>query len=221
MIKACIFDMDGTVLDTIGTITYFVNVTLEKFGIRKISEDECKIFVGNGARLLIERTLKSRGLEDEKLICEVLDSYNAAYDADPNYMTKPFDKITELLAALRAHGIKVGIVSNKPDDAVAILSEEYFGELVDMSVGDRPDIRKKPAPDPLLYAAKALGSDRFVFVGDSETDIMAAKNAGVPCISVTWGFRDREQIEAVGGEIFCRDAGELEGEIMRLLEAGE
>ena len=120
MIKACIFDMDGTVLDTISTITYYVNETLKKFGIREISEDECKIFVGNGARVLIERTLKSRGC-DENMLEEVLAVYGAAYDANPVYKTAPYDGILKLLSDLQKNN----------ESALRILSVlgSYFSEL--------------------------------------------------------------------------------------------
>ena len=213
---AVLFDLDGTLLDTLEDLIGAVNYILDKYGYPKRANEDIRRFLGNGARDLMERSLPKHVVGDrfEEILCE----YKQYYSEHSKICTKPYDGVLEVLKQLKDKGISTAIVSNKPDDAVAILSEEYFGELVDMSVGDRPDIRKKPAPDPLLYAAKALGSDRFVFVGDSETDIMAAKNAGVPCISVTWGFRDRDVLIDSGAEIFADNTCEMLDTIYSLFD---
>ena len=219
MIKACIFDMDGTVLDTITTITYFVNETLKKFEIPEISEDECKIFVGNGARILIERTLKSRGIEDEKLISTVLDAYNAAYDANPTYKTEPFSGIPELLAELKARKIKVGIVSNKLDFITRPLSVRSFGELVDLTFGGKEGVPLKPAPDAVLSMLKEFGveASECVYVGDTGVDMQTGKNLKARLtVGVTWGFRSLAELLENGADVTVNSPDEILREVLRL-----
>ncbi|MBQ7332815.1 MAG: HAD family hydrolase [Clostridia bacterium] len=204
MIKACIFDMDGTVLDTIGTITYYVNITLRKFGIREISEDECKKFVGNGAKILIERTLKSRGILDAELLSSVLESYNSAYDENPTYLTAPYEEILDLLSALKSRGIKIGIVSNKPDFLTRPLSERFFGTLIDLAVGGKEGVPLKPAPDSVLGMLKDFGVSptECAYIGDTGVDMKTGKNAGaVLTVGVLWGFRTTLELLESGADV--------------------
>ena len=218
MIKACVFDMDGTVLDTITTITYYVNITLDKFGIRRISEDECKIFVGNGAKKLIERTLASRGI-DESLVPEVLDSYNAAYDEDPNYLTAPFAGIPDLLSALKARGIKVGIVSNKPDFLTRPLSDRFFGSLVDLAVGGKDGVPLKPAPDAVfdILSKFSVSADECLYVGDTGVDMQTGNNLGARLtVGVLWGFRKREELVENGADVIVSAPSEILDEVLKL-----
>ena len=218
MIKACIFDMDGTVLDTITTITYYVNVTLEKFGIKKISEDECKVFVGNGAKILIERIFKSRGC-DESMLTEVLDSYNAAYDENPNYLTAPFDGIPELLAALKARGIKVGIVSNKPDFLTRPLAEKFFGDLVDSACGGLDNVPLKPAPDSVLKMLRDFGASpsECAYFGDTGVDLQTGKNVGARLtVGVLWGFRKEDELRQNGADVIVKHPDEILGEVLKI-----
>ncbi len=218
MIKACIFDMDGTVLDTITTITYYVNITLKKFGIREISEDECKIFVGNGAKILIERTIKSRGVSLD-MLTEVLDSYNAAYDENPNYLTAPFEGICELLSELKSRNIKVGIVSNKPDFLTRPLAERFFGELVDLTFGGRDGIPLKPAPDAVISMLKDFGAsaEECVYVGDTGVDMLTGKNVGARLtVGVLWGFRTKEELLENGADVIVEKPKEILDEVLKL-----
>ena len=218
MIKACIFDMDGTVLDTITTITYFVNETLKKFGIREISEEECKIFVGNGARILIERALESRGCNPEMLE-EVLTSYNAAYNANPLYKTAPFDGITELISALKARGIKIGIVSNKPDFLTRPIARDFFGELVDLAVGGRDGVALKPAPDAVLNMLEQffVSPGECAYVGDTGVDMQTAKNVGARlAVGVLWGFRKENELLENGADVIVSRPEEILNEVLKL-----
>ena len=204
---AVMFDLDGTLLNTLDDLVNAVNYILEKHGFPKREVFEIRRFLGNGARDLMERSLP-KGIGEARFEA-ILEEYKKYYNEHSKIFTKPYEGVTEALKELKDREIRTAIVSNKPDDAVATLAKEYFGELVDFSVGDRPDICKKPSPDPLFFAAKALECERFVFVGDSETDISAAKNAGVPCISVTWGFRDRDVLEEAGAEITADTSSEM------------
>ena len=218
MIKACIFDMDGTVLDTIGTISYYVNITLDEFGIKRISEDECKIFVGNGARVLIERTLSSRGINDEKLTEAVLSRYNEAYGKDSNYKTAPYDGVLELFSALKERGILVGIVSNKPDFLTRPLSERFFGDLVTKAVGAKEGVKLKPAPDAVLALMKDFGvtRDECIYVGDTGTDMQTGKNAGVKLtVGVLWGFRGKNELIENGADVTINNPLQILDEVIK------
>ncbi len=211
--------MDGTVLDTIGTITYYVNITLKKFGIREISEDECKIFVGNGAKVLIERALKSRGILDAELLSSVLESYNSAYDENPTYLTRPYDEIPELLSELSRRGIKIGIVSNKPDFLTRPLSERFFGALVDKAVGGKEGIALKPAPDSVLGMLKDFGVSpgECAYIGDTGVDMKTGKNAGTRLtVGVLWGFRTKPELIESGADVIAESPKQILDEVLNI-----
>ena len=213
---AVLFDLDGTLLDTYLDLVNAVNHTLGTYSYPKREPKDIRRFLGNGAADLVHRSIPDG--TDAETEARFLDDYKAYYNANSQIYTKPYDGVLDVLASLRARGIKTAVVSNKPDFTVQGLCRQYFGGLTDFSVGDRPDINRKPAPDPLFFAMKTLGCDRAVYVGDSEVDVEAAKNAGLPCVSVTWGFRDRDVLEDCGANIFADTAEELEKEILKLLE---
>lgn len=216
--KAVVFDLDGTLLDTLDDLTNAVNYVLRAHSYPEISRDKVRGYLGNGARELIKKALPES--VEGALFEEYLAEYVEYYGKHSRIETKPYEGVPELLRELKANGISVAVVSNKPDAAVRSLCLEYFGELVDFSVGDKEDIRRKPAADPVFYALKSIGCDRAVFVGDSEVDIETAANAGLPCISLTWGFRDRDMLEKNGATVFADDAETLRNEIIRLLGEG-
>lgn len=213
--KAVVFDLDGTLLDTLCDIANAVNHLLRSHGLPERSISEIREYLGNGARYLIARSLPCQF--DDETFEEYLAEYVEYYNANSSVETKPYDGVPELLGGLKARGIYTAIVSNKPDGAVRELSRRYFGDLVDFAVGDRQDIARKPSADPVMYALKALGCHEAVFVGDSEVDVQTAKNAGLTCISLTWGFRDRDQLEKSGAEIFASNADELRNAIFENL----
>ncbi len=191
--KTVIFDLDGTLLDTVADLSGSVNAALTAYGLPQRSVDEVRSFVGNGIRNLIER---AAGEVAPDLLEGVFAAFKAHYAAHCEDETKPYEGILELLRALKAQGVACAVVSNKADFAVKKLAKSYFGDLFVAAVGENEaaGIRKKPAPDSLLAVMRALGAARetTVYVGDSEVDIQTAKNAAVDCISVTWGFKDRE-----------------------------
>ena len=199
--KAILFDLDGTLLDTLEDMADALNRTMDHFALPRRSLREVRSFVGNGARRLVEL---ATGAEGERLE-EILAVYKEDYDRNYLVKTAPYPGIMALLDRLHMEGCLIGIVSNKPDSTVQSLSDALFQGKADISVGEKAGIRRKPAPDTVLAAMEALGVTKAetVYVGDSEVDVMTARAAGVPCISVTWGFRDRDVLEEAGAETFA------------------
>ncbi len=193
MYELIVFDLDGTLLDTLDDLWQGVNAALQKYGLPLRTREEVRAFVGNGIRKLIQR---ASGLREGAPFEGVFSEFKRYYGAHCEDQTRPYEGIVELLQALRERGVKTAVVSNKADFAVKKLSDSYFGDLLLQAVGENEEagIRKKPAPDSLLAVMRSLGAtkEKTVYVGDSEVDIQTAQNAGVDCISVTWGFKDRE-----------------------------
>ena len=196
--QTAIFDLDGTLLDTLEDLYRAVNIALDTHSLPLRTRDEVRSFVGDGVEMLIRRALPAGS--DEETVSLVLSVFKTTYAAICRDNTKPYDGIIPLLTALRERGIRVAVVSNKFDTATKALCAEYFGELVEVAIGERAGIRKKPAPDTVLEALAALGvsAEGAVYVGDSDVDIQTAKNSSMPCISVTWGLRDEDFLLASG-----------------------
>ena len=190
-----LWDLDGTLLDTLQDLADSVNHTLRQFGYPQRSIEEVRRFVGSGARRLMQLAVPEGADADEAF--EVFRGY---YDAHCRIKTKPYEGIPEALAELGKR-YPMAVVSNKPDSAVRALCADYFPGLY--ALGERAGCPRKPAPDMVLRAMEAIGVERCVYVGDSDVDVLTARNAGVPCLSVLWGFRDRKEIEAAGGVHFC------------------
>ncbi len=207
--KAVLYDMDGTVLDTLADLTDAVNVSLRRFGLPEQPAMHVRDVLGNGARRLIMGCLPEN--TDEKTVDAVLEFYKPYYDAHCREKTAPYPGITELMQRLRDAGVKQAVVSNKPDGAVKELAELFFGGLIESAVGESETVRLKPCPDAVLAAAKLMGvsKDECVYVGDSEVDIETARRAGMDCISVAWGFRDEDMLRAEGASCIVHSAEEL------------
>ena len=204
-----LFDLDGTLLNTLGDIHAAVNYTLTHFGYPTRTIEEIRTFVGNGLRLLMKRALPE-GVSEAQWN-EACSFYQAYYDSHSTVLTCPYDGVLDALKALR--DFPIGVVSNKQDTAVKPLCSAYFGDEV-FALGECPGCPRKPAPDMIFRAMQALGVEKAVFVGDSEVDVQVGKNAGLPCLSVTWGFRSREELEKAGGKHFC-DAPEKLAETLK------
>lgn len=218
MSKCVIFDLDGTILDTITTITYYVNKTLEGEGIPPITVDECKYFAGNGARLLIERALASKGITDEAEIERILAIYKKNYDDAPLYLTEPFAGIKEMLAALRMAGLKLAVVSNKPHSASLPIVKHFFGDAFDAISGaiDGLPIKPDPTIPGRILAELDIPAERSIFVGDTYVDMETGKNLGsTKVIGVLWGFRPREELIGAGADATVSTADELYAEIVK------
>lgn len=197
-ITTILFDMDGTLLDTIEDMADSLNKTMKEFGFPPRTLSEVTSFVGNGAKMLVEKSVPSSASDDVKK--EFLHAYQKNYLNNLQNKTKPYDGIMELLKELSHKGYKLGIVSNKPDAGVKSLSHTYFSTYIKTAIGEAPSAKRKPAPDGVYKALEELQSkkEEAVYVGDSEVDILTAKNAGVTYIGVTWGFRSRETLVEEG-----------------------
>ena len=201
MIKFCIFDLDGTLFNTLTTITHYVNKTLGDHGIAPITEEECCSFIGHGARTLIKRALASKGIFDDELSARLLDEYNATYNADTLYLTEPYDGIPELLSALRARGVRLGVLSNKPNETTTIIISSFFDGIFDDVRGGREGVALKPSPEAvnMMIADFGCSPDEVMFIGDTKVDIETGLSAGVgAAVGVSWGFRTREELVLAG-----------------------
>lgn len=209
-IDTVIFDLDGTLLYTLGDLHACFNHAISHFGYPERNIDEIKSFVGNGIKKAIERALPHK-VEDEEL--EKIVAYFRDYYKEHMFeLTKPYDGVLELLETLKVKGFKLAIVSNKYDLAVKELCKKYFGEYIDIAIGEGNGIRKKPEANGTIKAIDELGSciENSIFVGDSDVDIMTAKNVGIPCISALWGYRDKEFLKEHGAKLFAETPKEIE-----------
>ncbi len=196
-----LFDLDGTLLDTLGDLRNSVNVALDAFGYPRRSLPEIRSFVGTGARNLARLSMPA-GAEN---VDEVLRAFQAHYKAHCNIETRPYVGVLEALAQLG--DVPMAIVSNKPDHAVKDLAATYFPGLY--ARGEVAGIPRKPAPDMLRKAMEDIGVDTCIYIGDSEVDIQTAQGAGLPCLSVTWGFRDEAVLLAAGATHICRRPADM------------
>jgi len=228
--KAVIFDMDGTILDTLEDLADALNESLSHFGYESnFTATETRRFFGSGARAAVARAIAAcNGLPEEILekigtaeetafgvpestIHEVLSYYKPWYASHCDIKTCPYPGITALIAALTEAGIRTAVVSNQPDPAVQTLCRDYFPDLFVYAAGEKNGVRRKPDPDMVVNALDALGvpAEQAVYVGDSEVDIQTAANAGLDCICVDWGFRTKKQLTASGAEVIVSSCEEL------------
>ncbi|MDE7372950.1 MAG: HAD family hydrolase [Clostridia bacterium] len=220
--KAVIFDMDGTLLDTLKDLHIALNHSLRACGYGERTREEVKSFIGDGVNMLIARAMPDElkaysedGAESStefwnacRAVGEEFRSFYIDHGEDNTY---PYDGIIPLLKALKERGIKTAVVSNKAQEAVERLNDRLFVGLFDAAVGDRAGVKLKPAPDMLLEALDKLSVDKTeaVFVGDGDADILAAERAGLPCISVCYGYRDESFLRTHGGKVFAHNVAEL------------
>ena len=216
--KAIIFDLDGTLMDSLIDIAQSVNFTLRQFGLRERSVDEIRKYVGCGVRKLLIDAFRA-ALEErkesfsEKLIDEAMPVFRSHYTAHCNDCTRPYKGILDLLEKLKMAGYAMAIVSNKPQREVSILQSVHFSKWIDVAMGEdeTSGIRRKPYPDMVWKAMEYLGvtKEQCVYVGDSETDFETAKNADVDCISVLWGFRTETVLRKIGANTFAHSPSDV------------
>lgn len=207
-----LFDLDGTLLDTLEDLTDATNHVLREFGFPERSAEQVRRAIGNGAANQLRRSAPEG--TPEETVERMLAVYKPYYAAHCQNKTRPYDGIGEALETLCSR-YPVAIVSNKPDSAVKTLCREYFPGMY--ALGETPDCPRKPAPDMVHKAMQAIGADRCIYVGDSEVDVLTARNAGVPCLSVLWGFRDKGDVEAAGAVHFCEDPHQMAEKIEEMI----
>lgn len=210
-----LFDLDGTLLNTLDDLMDAVNHTMEVFGYPRHSREEVRCFVGNGAGQLLRLSVP-QGRDWQA----PLEEFQRFYKAHCQVKTAPYPGIPEALAALGK--FPIAIVSNKPDAAVKKLCAQYFPGIY--AQGEHPGCPRKPSPDMVRIAMEHIGVDRCIYVGDSEVDVLTAHNAAVPCLSVLWGFRDRAEIQAAGESRFCETPAQMPAmleEMMKELNNGQ
>ena len=210
--KLCIFDLDGTVLDTAPSIAHFGNLALEKHGIEPIDEKEYKYFAGDGAKILIKRMLNYRGCYSDALHSSVFKAYNEMYNADVTCKTVIFDGLLDVLDRLKVKGYRFVIVSNKPDFAAKTVANSLYGEgYFDCVIGQKEGSALKPDPHEVLAVMQDLGAHAAdcVYIGDTDTDMLTGKNANLYTVGVLWGFRSGEELEKFGADAIAATPEEL------------
>lgn len=216
MYGLCIFDLDGTLADTLDSLTFSVNETLKEMGLLPITEEKCRQFVGNGARVLMEKSLLEAGEADLRRIDEAMQIYGRIFDVNCTYHVVPYEGISDMLQAMRQKGMKLAVLSNKPHRQTVHVVETVFGKGVFQHIqGQMENIPRKPDPKAALKIAEALGvsTEDTVYIGDSEVDIATGTNAHMMTIGVTWGFRGRAILQEAGAA-YIADSPE---EILKLI----
>ena len=212
MSKACIFDLDGTIGNTLDSMVYSVNLTLREMGLSEISREQCQEFVGNGARVLMEKALEAAGDSGASRIEEGMQVYGRRFDSNCTYHVTPCEGVPEMLYKLKEQGILLAVLSNKPHrQAVKAVHAMYGEDMFDWVQGQKDEIPRKPDPAGVFSVAEKLGVDpkECLYVGDSEVDVATGRNAGMKTIAVTWGFRTKEELITAGAQYMIDQAEEL------------
>ena len=207
--KVIIWDLDGTLMDTLQDLYLATNHALRAFGMPERSLDEVRCFVGNGVRRLIQLAVPQG--DSNQLFEDVFKEFKAYYVEHCQDNTDLYPGIADTLQALKEAGYRMAVVSNKLQTGVDELHKEYFSQYIDVAIGERSGISRKPAPDMVVQALQELGADKeeAVYIGDSDVDIMTARNSGLPCISVLWGFRDRDFLLEHGATTFAQQPRDI------------
>lgn len=210
-VKAVIFDLDGTLADTVGSICEAVNMAMRSYGFSEKHYDDAVAAIGNGARLLIKRLLPSNVASNDTLVDEVLAFYDECYKKTYLNCRQCYDGIPELIEFLKARGLHLGVLSNKQDFQTKGLVDSLFPSHPFDFVQGQTELPKKPDPTVPLMAAKALGAEAYecLYVGDSDVDVLTAKNAGMLSLAVSWGYRNEEQLRDVGAEVIAKDTEDI------------
>lgn len=213
MKKLLIFDVDGTILDTMETITFHINKAINEYGIEPVDSSYTASILGYSSVFLLEKVLEFRDYKcDKNKFTEILDTYHKSYQDDVTHLTKPYDGIREMLSDLKDKGYLLAALSNKPEHTLSVLFDKIdFNKYFDYSTGQIDDIPKKPDPYMINFLIDkfSLEKEDVCLIGDTEVDFETAKNAGIDFIAVTWGFRTKKQLEDLNPKFIVDDVGEL------------
>ena len=211
MIKACVFDLDGTLADTLKSMAYVANAIMCKFHLKQLPVDNFRYYCGEGATMLMKRCLTDAGDTELIHLEEGQQIYRDMFADDPMYKVVPYEGIPETLLKLKEKGVKLAVCSNKPHPATVKVIHNMFPGLFDMVLGQSDGIARKPAPDGALKIAEdfQLEPEECMYIGDTKTDMQTGKAAGMFTVGVLWGFRDREELETNGADVIIDKPGEL------------
>lgn len=217
MYKCFVFDLDGTLADTINSIAYYGNRALERFGFEPVKTDRYKYLVGDGYKVLIKRMLKESKSEDSPVFEEMAAFYHDEYDKDSMYLTTAFEGVPALLKTLKEKGYKLAVLSNKPEGAVKMVASKLYGDVFDMCIGFKEGVALKPDPSLLFEILEKLGClpEECVYVGDTDTDMKTGKNAGAYTVGVLWGFRTEDELLKTGADFIAKTPSD----ILKLIES--
>ena len=214
MIKACIFDLDGTLTDTIDSLAYSVGETLKEMGLKPITKAQCQSFVGNGAKYLLDKSLQAAGDTDAGRLNEAMEIYGRIFDENCTYHVTAYRGIERMIEKLKEKEVKLAVLSNKPHRQTVKVAQEIFGgDVFDALQGQQEGIPRKPSPEGIYAILEKLGvsKEECLYVGDSEVDVATGTAAGTMTVSVTWGFRTEDQLRAAGASLIIRSPEELLG----------
>lgn len=218
MIKVCLFDLDGTLLDTLESIRYFLNKKLKEYSVSEISSEQTRYFVGRGARNLVKLAVSAGGMDpdgkDKEIFEKLLREFIDLYDSDPFYLTAPYSGISEMLDRLRAEGFKLAVISNKPDPTVKQLCKMFFGDKLALAYGGRENVPLKPDPCALFEICEQLGvkNSEVAYFGDTGVDMETGRRFGAKLnVGVLWGFRDKEELVDSGADVVVGHPSEIFG----------
>lgn len=212
MYQGCVFDMDGTIADTLASIAYFGNTALAAVGLPALPQVDYKQYVGNGADRLMRRMLRvSVASEDEKTVAALRTEYDRLYERDPLYLVAPYPGIPDMLRELRRLGVKLAVLSNKPHDMTSFIAQKLFPGMFDTVCGQREGMPVKPDPQALWDILQGLPCPKTeaLYIGDSGVDLQTGKNAGVDTAGVLWGFRGESELRGIGAEFYAETPAAL------------
>lgn len=217
MYRACIFDLDGTLTNTLDSLTYSVNAAMRELGMPEITREQCRLFVGNGSRVLLEKTLAAGGDEKLEKLPAAMEAYGRIFDENCTYRVTPYEGVPQMIEELKLKGLRLAVLSNKPDRQAVHVVEEIFGKgKFDLIRGQREGVPRKPDPTAALAIASALGvtPGETLYIGDSEVDAVTGKAAGMRTVLVSWGFRSMDVLKAAG----VKDIVDSARDIVRIAE---
>jgi len=211
MKKLCIFDLDGTLVNSLNTIAYYGNLALDSVGLPSVDTEKYRYFVGNSKKTLLHRLLNHHNCDNEEIFARIEKVYDENYEADTIYLTDAYDGIRELIDELKNKGILLAVCSNKSDNVVKDIVKILFGDKFDVVIGQCEDVAVKPAPDSALNIVKELGVsvEDCLFIGDTNVDIRTAQNANIKSVGVLWGFRDEAELKEANADVIVAHPMEI------------